>query len=139
MFPWEAPTWRSSRGCFRTCATIVRPPTLDDLFLTLAKEEVPQGARTNTLRWSTSRAGRWHLRHLRVLRLNRHTALVPSIAEPVVLPGALAFAFVGLYFTATLPSMDHMGLPFFLVIMPIGFASGTYFPLPAIRWLHSLR
>lgn len=53
---------------------------------------------------------------------------------PVVLPllflAALAFSAIGLLFTATLPSMDHMGLPFFLVIMPLGFASSTYFPLP---------
>ncbi len=53
---------------------------------------------------------------------------------PVVLPllflTALAFSAVGLLFTSIIPSMDHMGLPFFLVIMPIGFASSTYFPLP---------
>lgn len=57
-------------------------------------------------------------------------------AVPVLFLGSLAFAFVGLLFTATLPSMDHMGLPFFLVILPIGFASGTYFPLPDLVWLH---
>jgi ABC-type polysaccharide/polyol phosphate export permease len=28
-----------------------------------------------------------------------------------------------------------MSLPFFLVIMPIGFASSTYFPLPDVPWL----
>ena len=38
-------------------------------------------------------------------------------------------------FTAILPSIDHMSLPFFLVIMPIGFASSTYFPLPNVPWL----
>jgi len=27
------------------------------------------------------------------------------------------------------PSIDHMNIPFFLVIMPLGFASSTYFPL----------
>lgn len=59
-------------------------------------------------------------------------------AVPVLFIGSLAFAFVGLYFTATLPSMDHMGLPFFLVIMPVGFASGTYFPLPEIAWLQGV-
>ncbi|MEM0896105.1 MAG: ABC transporter permease [Verrucomicrobiota bacterium] len=57
---------------------------------------------------------------------------------PILFLGSLSFAFVGLFFTATLPSMDHMGLPFFLVIMPIGFASGTYFPLPDVPWLHLL-
>jgi lipooligosaccharide transport system permease protein len=34
--------------------------------------------------------------------------------------------------------MDHMGLPFFLVIMPIGFASSTYFPLPDLPLLTQL-
>ena len=28
-----------------------------------------------------------------------------------------------------LPSIDHMNIPFFLVIMPLAFASSTYFPL----------
>jgi lipooligosaccharide transport system permease protein len=58
---------------------------------------------------------------------------------PLVIPllflAALAFSAVGLYFTAILPSIDHMTLPFFLVIMPIGFASSTYFPIPDIPWL----
>ncbi|HYE08209.1 MAG TPA: ABC transporter permease [Planctomycetota bacterium] len=52
------------------------------------------------------------------------------LALPLLFLAALAFASVGLYFTAILPSMDHMSLPFFLVIMPLGFASSTYFPLP---------
>ena len=42
---------------------------------------------------------------------------------------ALAFATLGLLFTALVPSIDHMNIPFFLVIMPLGFASSTYFPL----------
>jgi lipooligosaccharide transport system permease protein len=62
--------------------------------------------------------------------LDLHWAWLPA-ALPVLFAAALAFASLGLLFTATLPSMDHMGLPFFLVIMPIGFASSTYFPLPA--------
>jgi lipooligosaccharide transport system permease protein len=45
---------------------------------------------------------------------------------------SLAFSTIGLYFTSIIPSIDHMSLPFFLVIMPIGFASSTYFPLPEI-------
>ena len=28
-------------------------------------------------------------------------------------------------------------MPFFLVILPIGFASSTYFPMPAIPWLEA--
>lgn len=55
---------------------------------------------------------------------------------PVVVPllflAALAFASVGLFFTAVVPTIDHMSLPFFLVIMPIAFASSTYFPLPDV-------
>ena len=55
---------------------------------------------------------------------------------PVVIPllflAALAFSAIGLFFTAILPSIDHMSLPFFLVIMPIGFASSTYFPIPDV-------
>ena len=58
---------------------------------------------------------------------------------PVTIPflffGAVAFASFGLFFTAIIPTMDHMTLPFFLVIMPIGFASSTYFPLPQDSWL----
>jgi lipooligosaccharide transport system permease protein len=57
-------------------------------------------------------------------------------ALPLLFLGALAFSAIGLLFTATLPSMDHMGLPFFLVIMPIGFASNTYFPLPNLPGLN---
>ena len=54
---------------------------------------------------------------------------------PLLFLAALAFAYVGLLFTALLPSMDHMSLPFFLVIMPIAFASNTYFPLPDVAVL----
>lgn len=52
------------------------------------------------------------------------------VAVPLLFLAALAFASLGLLFTAWLPSMDHMSLPFFLVVMPLGFASSTYFPLP---------
>jgi lipooligosaccharide transport system permease protein len=57
---------------------------------------------------------------------------------PLLFLAALAFSAIGLLFTATLPSMDHMGLPFFLVIMPIGFASSTYFPLPDVAGLNQI-
>ena len=57
------------------------------------------------------------------------------VAIPLLFLAALAFSTIGLLFTATLPSMDHMGLPFFLVIMPMGFASSTYFPLPDVPLL----
>ncbi len=52
------------------------------------------------------------------------------LALPLLFLAALAFASVGLFFTAILPSMDHMSLPFFLLILPLGFTSSTYFPLP---------
>ncbi|MDX2186448.1 MAG: ABC transporter permease [Opitutaceae bacterium] len=52
------------------------------------------------------------------------------VAIPLLFHAAVGFAAVGLYFTAILPSMDHMGLPFFLLILPVGFTSNTYFPLP---------
>ena len=68
--------------------------------------------------------------------LTLHWGWLP-LAFPVLFLAALAFSVVGLLFTATLPSIDHMGLPFFLVILPIGFASSTYFPMPAIPWLEA--
>ena len=52
------------------------------------------------------------------------------LALPVVFVTAIAFAALGLVFTATLPSIDHMNLPVFLVALPMGFASNTYFPMP---------
>lgn len=60
-----------------------------------------------------------------------------AISLPIVFLAAMAFSAVGLFFTATIPTIDHMGLPFFLVILPVGFASSTYFPLPDIPWLHT--
>lgn len=62
--------------------------------------------------------------------------LLPAL--PMLFVMALGFASLGLLFTAWLPSMDHMSLPFFLVIMPIGFASSTYFPLPDLPVLHAV-
>jgi lipooligosaccharide transport system permease protein len=70
-------------------------------------------------------------------RLALHWWWLPA-ALPLVFLAALSFAAVGLLFTALLPSIDYMGLPFFLVIMPVGFASSTYFPLPDAPWLHAL-
>lgn len=40
-----------------------------------------------------------------------------------------AFAAFGLLFTAIVPSIDHMNYPAFLVGLPIGFISNTYFPV----------
>lgn len=53
---------------------------------------------------------------------------------PLLIPGlattAIAFAALGLWFTSIVPTIDHMNLPFFIVILPIGFTSSTFFPLP---------
>ncbi|MDB6155783.1 MAG: Transport permease protein [Chthoniobacteraceae bacterium] len=69
--------------------------------------------------------------------LTLHWAWLP-IAIPLLFLAALAFSAVGLLFTALLPSIDHMGLPFFLVILPVGFSSSTYFPLPEVPWLKAI-
>lgn len=69
--------------------------------------------------------------------LQLHWEWLPLVV-PMLFLAALAFSSVGLLFTAVLPSIDHMGLPFFLVIMPVGFASSTYFPLPDVPWVAAL-
>lgn len=51
------------------------------------------------------------------------------IAIPIVFVTACAFAALGLCFTALAPTIDHMNLPLFLVVLPMGFVSATYFPL----------
>jgi len=66
--------------------------------------------------------------------LTLHWTWLPLII-PLLFLAALAFSAVGLYFTAILPSIDHMTLPLFLVIMPVGFASSTYFPIPDVPFL----
>jgi lipooligosaccharide transport system permease protein len=66
--------------------------------------------------------------------LTLHWIWLPLVI-PLLFLAALAFSAAGLYFTAILRSIDHMSLPFFLVIMPIGFASSTYFPIPEIPLL----
>ena len=48
---------------------------------------------------------------------------------PIVFVSACAFAALGLCFTALAPTIDHMNLPLFLVVLPMGFVSATYFPL----------
>jgi lipooligosaccharide transport system permease protein len=51
--------------------------------------------------------------------------LVPLLA----FVAGCGFAAVALLFTALVPTIDHMNLPIFLVIIPLGFASATYFPI----------
>ena len=48
------------------------------------------------------------------------------LVVPLLFLATLAFATLGLLFTALVPSIDPINIPFFLVIMPLGFASSTY-------------
>jgi len=63
-----------------------------------------------------------------------HWWLLP-ILPLVSFAAGCAFATVGLFFTAIVPSIDHMNLPTFLVGFPVGFLSDTYFP---VRTDHAL-
>ncbi len=48
---------------------------------------------------------------------------------PVSFVAACGFGSLGLLFTAIVPTIDHMNLPVFLVVLPMGLLSSTYFPL----------
>jgi lipooligosaccharide transport system permease protein len=54
--------------------------------------------------------------------------LLPALLPAVFVAGC-AFAALGLCFTAVLPTIDHMNLPVFLLVLPMGLMSATYFPL----------
>jgi lipooligosaccharide transport system permease protein len=58
---------------------------------------------------------------------------------PVVFVAACAFSALGLLFTALIPTIDHMNLPVFLLVIPLALVSGTYFPLehPVARALNA--
>ena len=60
--------------------------------------------------------------------LQLELALLPAVI-PIVFVTACAFSALGLCFTALVPTIDHMNLPIFLVVLPVGFISATYFPL----------
>jgi lipooligosaccharide transport system permease protein len=51
------------------------------------------------------------------------------LALPIAFLGGCGFAAFGLCFTALVPTIDHMNLPVFLVVIPMGLLSGTYFPI----------
>ena len=51
------------------------------------------------------------------------------VALPIAFVGGCGFAAFGLCFTALVPTIDHMNLPVFLVVIPMGLLSGTYFPI----------
>jgi len=48
---------------------------------------------------------------------------------PVSFVAACGFGALGLFFTAIVPTIDHMNLPVFLLVLPMGMLSSTYFPL----------
>jgi lipooligosaccharide transport system permease protein len=55
-------------------------------------------------------------------------AWLPAVL-PIAFLGGCGFAAFGLCFTALVPTIDHMNLPVFLVVIPMGLLSGTYFPI----------
>ncbi|MCI0548715.1 MAG: ABC transporter permease [Candidatus Rokubacteria bacterium] len=58
-----------------------------------------------------------------------------ALVLPIAFVAGAGFAALGLCFTALVPTIDHMNLPVFLVVLPLAFVSGTYFPLthPALQ------
>jgi len=60
--------------------------------------------------------------------LHIRIALLPVLL-PIVFVAACGFAALGLCFTAIVPTIDHMNLPIFLLVLPMGMLSSTYFPL----------
>ncbi|HSE96081.1 MAG TPA: ABC transporter permease [Methylomirabilota bacterium] len=50
-------------------------------------------------------------------------------ALPVAFVAGCAFAALGLCSTALVPTIDHMNIPVFLIVIPLGLLSGTYFPI----------
>ena len=57
------------------------------------------------------------------------TAVRLPLVLPVAFVAGCAFGALGLCFTALLPTIDHMNLPIFLLVLPMGLLSSTYFPL----------
>ena len=57
-----------------------------------------------------------------------HLAWLPAVL-PVSFVAGCAFGALGLCFTAVLPTIDHMNLPVFVLVLPMGLLSSTYFPL----------
>ena len=68
-----------------------------------------------------------------------HLAWLP-VTLPIAFAAACAFGAFGLLFTAVMPTIDHMNIPVFLVVIPMGLLSGTYFPIqhPALAALSQL-
>jgi len=54
---------------------------------------------------------------------------------PLAFVGGMAFASIGIFFTAIVPNIDMFNLPVFLFITPMFLFSGTFFPLENLpRW-----
>jgi lipooligosaccharide transport system permease protein len=60
--------------------------------------------------------------------LDLRVALLPALL-PIVFVAACGFGALGLCFTAIVPTIDHMNLPVFVLVLPMGLLSSTYFPL----------
>jgi lipooligosaccharide transport system permease protein len=52
-----------------------------------------------------------------------------ALVVPLAFVAGCAFAAVGLCFTGIVPTIDHINLPVFLLVLPLGFVSATYFPI----------
>lgn len=62
---------------------------------------------------------------------------------PIAFAAACGFAALGLCFTAIVPTIDHMNIPVFVLILPLSLVSATFFPLehPALvaaSWINPL-
>lgn len=61
------------------------------------------------------------------------------LLPPLALYAGFTFAALGLIFTAIVPSIDHMNYPTYLVGIPLGLVSNTYFPVSSDnRFLQAL-
>src|SRR5262249_60719141 len=66
----------------------------------------------------------FHVAGLLTIRIS----LLPALL-PIAFVAGSAFGALGLCFTAIVPTIDHMNLPIFLLVLPMGLLSSTYFPL----------
>jgi lipooligosaccharide transport system permease protein len=64
--------------------------------------------------------------------LHIRIALLPVLL-PIVFVAACGFAALGLCFTAIVPTIDHMNLPIFLLVLPMGVLSSTPTSRSSIR------
>ena len=65
-----------------------------------------------------------HATGMLAIQVSRLPALLP-----IAFVAGCGFAALGLCFTAIVPTIDHMNLPIFLLVLPMGLLSSTYFPL----------